>query len=112
MSKLRASDFHPLAEWLEILDVLRRSNPSVSGALKDSRAFVFKNIMLIDSKNKFFLKIFKEKNNAEALNRAVVSVMGKAYVTRAKCSAAAAEEKKADNLIEKALNSGIETAVE
>ena len=69
--------------------------------------------MLIDSKNKFFLKIFKEKNNAEALNRAVVSVMGKAYVIRAKCSAAAAvEEKKADNLIEKALNSGIETAVE
>ncbi len=39
--------------------------------------------------------------------------MGKAYVIRAKCSAAAAvEEKKADNLIEKALNSGIETAVE
>lgn len=113
MSKLRASDFHPLAEWLEILDVLRQSNPAVSGALKDSRAFVFKNIMLIDSKNKFFLKIFKEKNNAEALNRAVVSVMGKAYVIRAKCSAAAAvEEKKADNLIEKALNSGIETAVE
>ncbi|MGN0621865.1 MAG: DNA polymerase III subunit gamma/tau [Porcipelethomonas sp.] len=112
MSKLRASDFHPLAEWPEILDVLRTNCPSVSGALKDSRAFVFKNIMLIDSKNKFFLTIFKVKSNAEELSKAVVSVMGKPFVIRVKCSAASDEEKKADDLVKKALNSGIETAVE
>lgn len=112
MSKLKISDFHPLAEWNEILDTLRENCPAVSAALKDSRAFVFKNIMLIDAKNRFFLTIFKVKSNAEELNKAVISVLGKPFVIKAKCSAAAQEEKKADDLINKALNSGIETAVE
>ena len=86
--------------------------PSVSGTLTGSMAYVYKNIMLIDAKNKFFLKLFKVKDNALQLDRAIQTVMGKPYIIKARCSAAQNEQKKADELVEKAINSGIETAVE
>ncbi len=112
MSKLKPSDFKPLAEWTAILEEFTRICPSVSGALAGSKAFVHKNIMLIDTPNRFFLKLFKVKDNVHQLNKAIQSVMGKPYVIKARCTAADKEEKKADMLIEKAINSGIETAVE
>ena len=112
MKTLKASDFKPLLEWTEILDTLKELSPSLSGALADSRAFVHKNIMLIDTKNRFFLKLFKTEDNSSKLREAIARVMGKPYVVRARCSAAAEEEKKAEGLIEKAVNSGIDTAVE
>ena len=112
MKTLKASDFKPLMEWSEILDTLKELSPSLSGALADSRAFVHKNIMLIDTKNRFFLKLFKTEDNSSKLREAIARVMGKPYVVRARCSAAQEEEQKAEGLIEKAVNSGIETAVE
>ena len=111
-TQLKASDFKPLTEWSDILEEFTRICPSVSGTLSGSVAFVHKNIMLIDTKNKFFLRLFKTKENAHQLEKAVQTVMGRAYVIKARCSAADKEAKKADVLIEKAMNSGIETAVE
>lgn len=112
ISKLKPSDFKRLAEWSAILEEFTRICPSVSGTLSGSVAFVYKNIMLIETKNKFFLKLFKVKENTQQLDRAIQSVMGKPYVIKARCSAADKEDKKADMLIEKAINSGIDTAVE
>ncbi len=112
MKTVKASDFRPLIEWAEILEDLTKVSPSVSGALAGSRAFVFKNIMLVDAKNQFFLKLFRIPENFALLSGAVKNVMGKPYVIKAKCSAAAKEEHKAEGLINKAINSGIETAVE
>ncbi len=112
ISKLKASDFKPLGEWTAVLDEFTNICPSVSGTLSGSTAFVYKNIMLIDTKNRFFLKLFKVKENAVQLDRAIQNVMGRAYAIKARCSAEDKEEKKADALIEKAINSGIETAVE
>ena len=109
---LKASDFKPLIEWTEILDELTKISPSVSGALSGSRAYIYKNIMLIDTKNKFFLKLFKIKENFKMLSDAIVSVMGKPYVIKARCSANEKDEHKVEGLIEKAVNSGIETAVD
>ena len=112
MKTVKASDFRPLIEWAEILEELTRVSPSVSGALAGSRAFVFKNIMLIDAKNQFFLRLFRIPENFALLSGAVKNVMGKPYVIKAKCSATAKEEHKAEGLINKAIDSGIETAVE
>ncbi len=112
MKSLKASDFKPLMEWSDILEEITRLSPSVSGTLSGSRAFAYKNIMLIDTKNQFFLKLFKVKENLKILNDAIKNVMGKAYVLKARCSAAAVKEQKAEELIEKAISSGIETAVE
>ena len=111
-AKLKASDFKPLMEWSEILEEFTKVCPSVSGTLKDSRAFVYKDIMLIDSRNRFFLKLFKVKENLSILRETIERVMGKSYVIKARCSAAAEAEHKAEKLVEKAINSGIETAVE
>lgn len=111
MKTLKSSDFKPLMEWTDILDTLTRSSPSVSGALSGSRAYVHKNIMLIDTKNRFFLKLFKVKENFASLQEAIKNVMGKPYVIKARCSASAQEEHGAESLVEKAKNSGIETAV-
>ncbi|MGN0614335.1 MAG: DNA polymerase III subunit gamma/tau [Porcipelethomonas sp.] len=112
MKTLKASDFKPLIEWTEILEELTKTSPSISGTLSGSRAFVYKNIMLIDTKNQFFLKLFKVPENFAMLSGAIKNVMGKAYVLKARCSAAANEEQKAGDLIKKAIDSGIETAVE
>lgn len=109
---MKASDFKPLIEWSEILEELTKISPSISGTLAGSRAFVYKDVMLIDSKNQFFIKLFKVKENFMMLNNAIRSVMGKDYKLRARCSAASKEEQKADALIKKAIDSGIETAVE
>ena len=111
MSQLKASDFKPLAEWSEILAEFTKVSPSVSGTLAGSRAFVYSNIMLIDTKNQFFLKLFKVKENFALLTETIRRVMGKSYVIKARCSAAAESEQKAGKLIEKAVSSGIETVV-
>ena len=108
----KLSDFKQLAEWSDVLEEFMRICPSVSGTLTGSMAYVYKNIMLIDAKNKFFLKLFKVKDNALQLDKAIQTVMGKPYIIKARCSAAQNEQKKADELVEKAINSGIETAVE
>lgn len=112
MKTLKASDFKPLVEWTEILEELTRVSPSVSGTLAESKAFVHKNIMLVDTKNRFFLRLFKIPENSAMLSNAIKNVMGMSYVVKARCSAAAEEEQKADGLIKKAIDSGIETAVE
>ena len=109
---LKSSDFKILVEWTEILDELTKISPSVSGALADSKAYVHKNIMLVVTKNRFFLRLFKIPENSAMLDKAINNVMGMRYAVRAKCSADASEEQKTDGLIKKAIDSGIETAVE
>ncbi|MGN1480328.1 DNA polymerase III subunit gamma/tau [Porcipelethomonas sp.] len=112
MSALKASDFKPLMEWSEILEEFTKVCPSVSGTLIGSRAFVYQDIMLIDTQNRFFLKLFKVRENLAVLRSTIQKVMGKSYTIKARCSAAAETEQKAEKLVEKAMNSGIETAVE
>lgn len=112
MSALKASDFKPLMEWSEILEEFVKVCPSVSGTLIGSRAFVYQDIMLIDTQNRFFLKLFKVRENLDLLRSTIQKVMGKSYTIKARCSAAAETDMKAEKLVEKAINSGIETAVE
>ncbi len=112
IKNVKTSDFKMLMEWTEIQEELRKISPSVSGTLTDSRAYVYKNIMLIIAQNQFFMRLFKIQDNLNALGMAVENVMGKKYVIRAKCNTGTVENNKADVLIKKAENSGIETAVE
>lgn len=111
-SKLNTSDFKPLAEWSSILEEFTKICPSVSGTLAGSRAYAYKNILLIDTKNKFFLRLFKIKENAHMLDKAIQTVMGKKFAIRARCQNTDKDDPGAEALIEKAINSGIETAVE
>ena len=67
------------------------------------------NIILIVAENPFFLTMFKDKHNARTLGDAIQNILGKRYVIRAKCSAAAAKPRPVQEMIEKAKNSGITT---
>lgn len=112
MSQLKASVSNLLRNGLRYLRNLQRFLRLFRERWLDSRAFVYSNIMLIGTKNQFFLKLFKVKENFALLTETIRRVMGKSYVIKARCSAAAESEQKAGKLIEKAVSSGIETAVE
>ena len=106
---LRPEDFKPVAQWPEILEECGRLNPAVLGTLVGSNAVVNHNIILIVAENPFFLTMFKDKHNARTLGDAIQNILGKRYVIRAKCSAAAAKPRPVQEMIEKAKNSGIST---
>ncbi len=106
---LTMEDFRPLAQWGEILEECGRLNPAVLGTLAGSEAVSYANIILITAENPFFLTMFKDKQNAKSLGDAIQNILGKRYVVRAKCSAAAAKPRPVQEMLEKAKNSGIST---
>lgn len=110
--KLRAEDFKPLENWMDILEEYRSVNPAVSGSLAESSAFVSGGYMLIVTKNRFFLTLLKNRENARSLGDTVKRILGREYKILGKCSEESKTENLAQNLIQKAIDSNIETAVE
>lgn len=110
--KLRPEDFKPLENWMDILEEYRSINPAVSGSLAESSAFVNGGYMLIVTKNRFFLTLLKNRENARSLGDTVKRILGREYKILGKCSEEGQRENLAHNLIQKAIDSNIETAVE
>lgn len=110
--KLRPEDFKPVEQWADILEEYRAVNPAVSGSLAESSAFVNGGYMLIVTKNRFFLTLLKNRENAQSLGETVKRIMGREYKILGKCNEESQQESMAQNLIQKAINSNIETAVE
>lgn len=111
-SKPKPSDFVPLQSWADILEEFRKVSPAVSGSLVESDAFVAGNYLLIIAKNKFFLTLLKNREHARLLGETVKQVLGQEYKILAKCNADEQKSNMAQNLIQKAIDSNIETAVE
>lgn len=112
MSKMRPEDFKAVQNWSEVLKEFQLVSPAVSGSLSDSTAITNGNLLLIYAKNKFFLTLFKNKENAVSLGECVQKVLGKQYVIRAKCVAEEVENNKATDLLKKAENLKIDTSVD
>lgn len=110
--KLRPEDFKPLDNWMDILEEYRNVNPAVSGSLAESSAFVNDGYMLIVTKNRFFLTLLKNRDNARSLGDTVKRILGREYKILGKCSEEEQKENPAYSLIQKAIDSNIETAVE
>lgn len=68
--------------------------------------------MLIVAKNRFFLTLLKNKENAVSLRETVRQFLGVEYNIRAKCSEPEQKASKAQTLIQKAIDSKLDTAVE
>lgn len=111
-SKLNSRDFKPLSNWAEVLNELQSVLPAVSGCLADSSAFVNGNFLLIVAKNRFFLTLFKNKENASMLGDAVKKVLGKHYEIRARCSEPEQNENKTAGILEKAQSLNIDYSVD
>ena len=59
------------------------------------------------------MELFKVKENASSLGTAITKVLGQRFIIKAKCATTVTEQKNlAEDLIKKAQESKIETAVE
>ena len=92
-----------------VLEKFDEINPSVSGLLQGSNAFVIeeKNILLMIVRNRLFKRLFTQAD-AVSLGSAAAQVLGKKYAIRNKC-VESEEDKTAptDVLLERAKAQGI-----
>lgn len=108
LSKLRPEDFVREERWTDILEKFAEICPSVNGALSGSYAMTGGGFMLIYTENSFFMKLLKNKENAEKLQEAIRIITGKTYAIRAKCTAKPAENgDKLKGILDKAKENNI-----
>lgn len=113
IKKLRPEDLIPCNRWDEVLEEFRKVNPAVAGSLDGSFAATAGNIIFITSQNRFFITLFKNKENAIPLSETISRVLGQRYVIKARCATTVDQQRNmAEELIKKAQANNIETAVE
>ncbi|MBR6967505.1 MAG: DNA polymerase III subunit gamma/tau [Ruminococcus sp.] len=113
IKKLKPEDIIPCERWGEVLEEFRKINPAVAGSLDGSFAGTAGNYMFITAQNRFFMELFKVKENANSLGIAVANVLGQRFIIKAKCATTVTEQKNlAEQIVKKAMESRIETAVE
>lgn len=76
---LTAAEIQPVNNWADILAAYQAVNPAVSGSLAESSAYIAGNNLLIVAKNRFFLTLLKNKENALSLRETVKQVLGAEY---------------------------------
>jgi DNA polymerase-3 subunit gamma/tau len=110
---LKPSDLIPCERWGEVLEEFKKVNPAVAGSLDGSAAATAGNIIFITSQNRFFITLFKVRENAVSLGSVISHVLGQRYIIKARCTTTVEEQKDlAQSLIKKAIDNKIETAVE
>jgi len=113
IKKLKPEDIIPCDRWNEVLDEFKNINPAVAGSLDGSFAGTAGNYIFITAQNRFFMELFKVKENASSLGSAITNVLGQRFIIKARCATTVTEQKNlAESLIKKAMDSQIETAVE
>ena len=113
IKKLKPEDLVPCERWEEVLEEFRNVNPAVAGSLDGSVAATAGNIIFITSQNRFFITLFKTKENAVSLGETINRVLGQRFVIKARCATTVDQQKNmAEELIKKAQANNIETAVE
>lgn len=114
IKNVKEEDLEPCSRWDDIMQEFRKINPAVAGSLEGSRASTLGNVMFIFTPNRFFMSLFKgSKDNAISLSKAIYTVLGKKYRITARCTTTVEETKlMAEQMIKKAINSSIETAVD
>ena len=113
IKKLKPEDIIPCERWNEVLDEFKNINPAVAGSLDGSVAGTAGNYIFITAQNRFFMELFKVKENAAALGTAISNVLGMRFIIKARCATTVTEQKNlAEQLIKKAMENKIETAVE
>jgi DNA polymerase-3 subunit gamma/tau len=111
-SKTDTSQFKPVKNWLTILERFNDVNPSVSGLLQGSEAYVIeeKNLLLMVVRNRLFRKLFT-KQDAVSLGTIAAQILGKQYSIRYKCAESEADKTApADALLARADAEGITVA--
>ena len=111
--KLRPEDIVNCERWGDILEEFKHINPAVAGSLDGSFAGTAGNYIFITAQNRFFMELFKVKENAASLGTAISNVLGQRFIIKARCATTVTEQKNlAESLIKKAMENQIETAVD
>ncbi|MBP8593750.1 MAG: DNA polymerase III subunit gamma/tau [Ruminococcus sp.] len=110
---LKSSDVKTCEQWGEVLEEFRKINPAVASSLEESYAGTAGNVIFITAKNPFFVSLFKIKENALSLGETIYKVLGQKYVIKARSTVNPEKQRSAaEELVKKAINSSIETAVD
>ena len=114
IKNIKQEDMIVCSKWNEIVEELKNIKPDLAGTLDGSYALTAGNVIFITSKNRMFVHVFKNfKENAIALSNAINTVLGQRYIIKARCDTSVEEQKSmAEQLIQKAINYSIETAVD
>ena len=113
IKKLKPEDLVPCERWGEVLEEFWKVNPAVAGSLEGSEAKTAGNIIFITTQNRFFMDLFKQKANAVSLGETLNNVLGQRFVIKARCATSVEQQANmAEELVRKAMEKHIETAVE
>jgi len=78
-AKVSTYGMQPFTNWDKVLELLSKTNPPLLGAIRQSRAFIEKDIVYIDTNEFSFSIIRSSDNNKQTLKAAVNSVLGGEY---------------------------------
>lgn len=114
IKNIKQEDMIVCSKWNEIVEELKNIKPDLAGTLDGSYALTAGNVIFITSKNRMFVHVFKNfKENAIALSNAINTVLGQRYIIKARYDTSVEEQKSmAEQIIQKAINYSIETAVD
>ena len=113
LKNLKPSDLVPCERWGEIMEEFKNVNPAVAGSLDGSTAATAGNIIFITSQNRFFITLFKVKENAVSLGTTINRVLGQRYIIKARCATTVDQQKSmAEQLVQKAIKSNIEVEMD
>ena len=109
-AKTDTSEFVLLTNWATILERFETVNPSVSGLLQGSSAYVSdeKRMLLMIVTNRLFRRLFS-KSDADTLAQTVEQVLGKRYSIRFKCMESEDERiSPAEQILQRAKDNGMD----
>lgn len=108
-AKTDSGQLSPIKNWAVILEEFDKINPSVSGLLQDSAAYLAeeKGLLLMIVKNRLFKRLFTQAD-AGMLAQCAAKILGKKYAIRYKCVETEAEKASpVDVLLQRAKDSGL-----
>lgn len=113
LKNIKIDEIPEFEPWQRVMEEFRKINPSVAASLENSYAQSMGNVVFITANNRWFINLFGNKEHVISLGEAIYKVTGERFLIRARCLTTMEEQKNmAESLVEKAKNSGIETAVE
>ena len=113
IKNLKPSDLIPCEKWGEVLEEFKKVNPAVAGSLDGSNAATAGNIIFITSQNRFFITLFKVRENALSLGSTINRVLGQRYIIKAKCATTVDQQKSmAEQIVQSAIKNNIEVEVD
>lgn len=66
-------------KWSDVIDIIQRNDPMISGFLNNSDAFIYENLFLIKPSNTMLEKFITQNEHSQKISDAVRSITGKPY---------------------------------